>query len=210
VTGETRSSRFEIRCVVADGHPVFLQGVASVLARSRFAVAGIASTAKDTVAVIRAAEPNVAVLDPATLGMSAEQLADASAHTRVVIFTGDDGETVLRDALDAGAAGYAFKSQPLETIVDVVELVAGGGSWVDPAAAPAIVAHGADAVASLTPRERDVLALVAEGQGYQEIAGALSITVSTVQQHVASAMVRLSAESRTHAVATALRLFLID
>jgi DNA-binding NarL/FixJ family response regulator len=210
VTAETRSSPFEIRCVVADGHPVFLQGVASVLARSRFAVAGIASSAKDTVAVIRAAEPHVAVLDPATLGMSAEQLADASAHSRVVIFTGDDGETVLRDALDAGAAAYVFKSQPLETLVDLVELVAGGGSWVDPAAAPAIVAHGAGAVASLTPRERDVLALVAEGQGYQEIAGTLSITVSTVQQHVASAMVRLSAGSRTQAVATALRLFLID
>jgi DNA-binding NarL/FixJ family response regulator len=181
----------------------------AALLEAGFSVAGSASNADELLQLIRESRPDVAVLDGAMLGVGGQEVAAACTKTRIVIFTGSDRDTVLREGIEAGARGYVFKSQPLEVLVEAVGIVARGGSWVDPGAAPTLVARSADMVATLTPRERDVLALVAFGRTYADIAERLSITVSTVQQHVTSAMDHLSADTRTEAVATALRLSLI-
>jgi DNA-binding NarL/FixJ family response regulator len=184
--------------------------IEAVLSAGGFEVVGAASNAGDVLDLIEQKSPDVAVLDAAMLGMDGEQLGRACSKTRVVIYTGSDGNSVLRDGVEPGAFAYVSKSQGLTTLVDVVGIVAGGGSWVDPAVSPILVAKGARAAGSLTPREREVLELVADGRSYQEIADLLEITVSTVQQHVASAIHRLAADTRTQAVAVALRRFLID
>lgn len=193
--------------MVADGHSAVVAGIVPVLTGAGFVVEATASTARDAVEAIRGAAPDVAVVDAATLAMTRDDLADACAHTRVVVFTAD-GTTA--EALAAGAHAYVFKSHALDLLVEVVDTVAGGSSWVDPGAAARVIAHGAASAASLTAREREVLCLVADGHSYNEIGDTLSLAASTVQQHVRSAMTRLAADTRTQAVATALRLYLID
>lgn len=187
-----------------------LRAVGSVLVEAGFDLVGELSSPAELLDWIRSSRPNVVVVDAAMLGVSGQALGQACAETRVVIFTGSDGEAVLRDGVEPGAQAYVSKSQKLEVLVEVVDTVAAGGSWVDPTLAPTLVSKGAKGAEALTPRERDVLVLVADGSSYQEISKELSIAVSTVQQHVASAVGHLEAHNRTQAVAVALRLFLID
>jgi DNA-binding NarL/FixJ family response regulator len=187
-----------------------LRAVASVVVGAGFELVGELSGPGELLERIRISRPDVLVVDAAMLGVSGEDLGRACAETRVVIFTGSDGDTVLRDGVEPGALAYVSKSQRLEVLVEVIETVAAGGSWVDPAVAPTLASKGVKIAEALTPRERDVLALVADGRSYHQISEALSITISTVQQHVRSAVGRLEANTRTQAVATALRLFLID
>jgi DNA-binding NarL/FixJ family response regulator len=187
-----------------------LRAIEEVLVNAGFECVGALLERDDLLSTIRATKPDVLVIDAAMLGITGEELGQACAEVRVVIFTGNDGHTVLREGVEPGALAYVSKSQRLEHLVEVVDIVAAGGSWVDPAVAPTLVAKAAHADESLTPRERDVLALVADGRSYEEIAKTLAITVSTVQQHVTSAVSRLDANTRTQAVAMALRLFLID
>lgn len=203
-------SRSEVRCLVADGHPVMLRAIELVLTEAGFDLVGSLPEREELLSTIRATRPDVLVIDAAMLGIRGEDLAQACAEVRVVIYTGSDGDAVLREGVEPGALAYVSKSQTLQFLVEVVDIVAAGGSWVDPAVAPTLVAKGVPVAEALTPRERDVLALVADGRSYQEIAEALSISVSTVQQHVTRAVGRLAASTRTQAVAMALRRFLID
>lgn len=186
-----------------------LRAIESVLVKAGFEFVGALSERDELLDTIRATKPDVVVLDAAMLGMTGAELGQACAQARVVIFTGNDGDTVLDEGVEPGALAYVSKSQSLEFLVDVVDVVAAGGSWVDPALASGLVAKAARVAEVLTPRERDVLALVADGRSYEEIAKTLSITVSTVQQHVTGAVSSLEANTRTQAVAMALRLFLI-
>jgi DNA-binding NarL/FixJ family response regulator len=210
VVSATQSSRSGIRCLIADGHPMMLRAIESVLMEAGFELVGALSERDDLLATIREVRPDVLVLDAAMLGISGEDLSRACAEVRVVIFTANDGDTVSREGVEPGAFAYVSKSQRLEFLVEVIDIIAAGGSWVDPAVAPTLVAKGVQVAEVLTPRERDVLALVADGRSYQEISESLSITISTVQQHVTSGVSRLGANTRTQAVAMALRLFLIQ
>jgi DNA-binding NarL/FixJ family response regulator len=187
-----------------------LRAIEAVLVSAGFECVGAISERDDLLSTIRAAKPDVLIVDAAMLGITGEELSQACAEVRVVIFTGSDGHTVLHEGVEPGALAYVSKSQRLEHLVEVVDIVAAGGTWVDPAAAPTLVAKAVTVAEGLTPRERDVLALVADGRSYEEISKTLAITISTVQQHVTSAVSRLDANTRTQAVATALRLFLID
>lgn len=205
----TAIQRALVRCAVGDSHPVMLDSVASALSDAGFAVVSTASTSAQTLRAISALAPDVAVLDAAMLAMTGEELGQACLATRVVIFTGSDGENVLREGVEPGALAYVSKSQPLEVLVDIVDIVASGGSWVDPAVAPILIAHGARSE-MLTRRESEVLERVSNGASYQEIADELGIAVPTVQQHVTSAMAHLAAGTRTQAVAAALRLLLFE
>ncbi|MBA3841124.1 MAG: response regulator transcription factor [Actinobacteria bacterium] len=203
-------SRSTVRVVVADGHPVMLSAIAAELRRAGFNLVGTATSSERILTLVEETQPDVAVLDAAMLAMTGKNLAAVCAATRVVIFTGSDGHTVLDQGIEPGALAYISKTQPLGALVDVVDTVAAGRSWVDPAVAPILVAKVAADGDVLTPRERQVLALVADGCSYQEISERLAIAVSTVQQHVTSAMQGLAADTRTQAVALALRSFMID
>jgi DNA-binding NarL/FixJ family response regulator len=140
----------------------------------------------------------------------ARRLSAESSPTAVILFTGHGDRAVLLDALDAGARGFLVKEAPLEDLLRAIRMVAAGGTYVDPALAGILAGPQVpERLRSLTKRERDVLRLLADGMRNEQVAVALSISPLTVRTHVKNAMEKLEADTRTHAVARALRESLI-
>lgn len=141
---------------------------------------------------------------------AARRLRDLAPRTRLLLYTGYGNAELAKDALGAGAHGVILKDAPLSELACAVEIVAGGGDYIDPSLSP----EGrppcpAPEHPPLTPRERTVLHLLAEGHTNDQAGGELSISPDTVQTHVRNAMKKLGADTRTQAVATALRRDLI-
>jgi two-component system response regulator DesR len=128
----------------------------------------------------------------------------SSPDTSIMLYTAYGDRALLMEALDAGARGFLLKEAPLGDLVRAVETVAGGGVYVDPVLA-GVVASATDKLPALTQRERDVLRLLADGLSNEEIGQRLFISAETVRTHVRKAMAKLDADTRTQAVATALR-----
>jgi len=168
----------------------------------------------EALATIRATQPDVAILDVAmspTSGIDvARRVADVSPKTKVILYTGHNDLGLLDRALDAGARGFVLKEGTLESLEEAVRTVAGGGTWVDSRLATAVASpETVSSLPPLTPREREILGLVANGLTNDKVAATLAISPETVQSHVRHAMVKLEADTRTEAVATALRHSLI-
>ena len=133
------------------------------------------------------------------------------ADTAIVFYTAFGDRALLSEALDAGARGFVLKEAPLVDLVRAVERVAGGDAYVDPVLAGVLVSGQlADRVPALTQRERETLRLLADGLSNEEIGKRLHISPETVRTHVRKAMAKLEADTRTQAVATALRQSLIS
>ena len=114
------------------------------------------------------------------------------------------------EAVDAGARGLVLKEAPLTDLLRAIETVAGGGTYVDSVLAGTLASGRATGkLAELTERERDVLRLLADGNNFEQIGQQLFVASETVRPHVQKAMRRLDADTRTQAVATALRQKLI-
>jgi DNA-binding NarL/FixJ family response regulator len=116
---------------------------------------------------------------------------------------------LLAEALDAGARGFILKESPISELLGAVRLVGAGGTYVDPALAPTLVRAGATGHPALSQREREILRHLADGQKNDEIAKELSISPDTVRTYIRRAMEKLEADTRTQAVAIALRESLI-
>jgi DNA-binding NarL/FixJ family response regulator len=156
----------------------------------------------------------VAILDLRMPGMSgievARQVARSAPDTAIILYTAFGDRALLTEALDAGARGFVLKEAPLAEVVRAVELVASGRTYVDPVLAGVLSSSAAtERMTSLTQRERDVLRLLADGMSNEEIGKTLFISPETVRTHVRKAMAKLDADTRTQAVATALRQSLI-
>jgi DNA-binding NarL/FixJ family response regulator len=117
---------------------------------------------------------------------------------------------MLTEALDAGVRGFLLKEGPLEDLARAVRAVAGGSQYIDPVLAGTLALAANEPVPQLTQRERDVLRLLAEGHANEEIGRQLFISAETVRTHIRKAMAKLGAETRTEAVAKALRQHLIS
>jgi DNA-binding NarL/FixJ family response regulator len=203
-----------ITCIVADDHPAMVEAVADVLAENGVEVVGRARDGQEALAKIEARRPKVALVDvrmPRLSGIElARRAAVAAPETAVVLYTAYGDRALLTEALDAGVRGFVLKEAPLVDLARAVSLVAGGGTYVDPVLAGYIAqSHAADALPSLTQREREVLRLLADGNSNEEIGKQLFISPETVRTHVRKAMAKLDADTRTQAVATALRQSLI-
>jgi DNA-binding NarL/FixJ family response regulator len=195
-------------CLLADDHPVLCAAVAEFLGSAGYRVIG--PVADGRAAVDAASEqPDAAVLDyrmPRLAGAElVHELLAASPGTRIVIYTADGSEELAAGALAAGAAGVVLKEAPLTDLTRALEAVLAGGIYLDPA-----LAQRDPRSARLTAREREVLELLAEGIGHEEIGKQLGIGAETVRTHLRKACERLGAATRTEAVATALRLGLIQ
>ena len=132
---------------------------------------------------------------------------DTSPETKIVVYTADADEALVRSALGAGASAVLLKESPLDDLVRAVETSMAGATYVDPA-----LSFGLDATVGtpvLTDRECSVLTLLAEGMSHDEIGAQLSISGETVRTHVRKASKRLGGATRTETVAKALRLGLI-
>jgi DNA-binding NarL/FixJ family response regulator len=204
-----------ITCVIADDHPAMLTAVAEILERSGVEVVGRARDGAEAVALIESEKPRVALVDvrmPRLSGIEvAERVAALSPETAVVFYTAFGDRALLSEALDVGARGFVLKEAPLVDLVRAVERVAAGEAYVDPVLAGVLVSgHLTDRVPSLTQRERETLRLLADGLANEEIGKRLHISPETVRTHVRKAMAKLEADTRTQAVATALRQSIIS
>ena len=202
-------------CLVADDHPAVVEAVADVLTANGIDVVGRARTGTDALAQIEQHLPRVALLDlrmPGLSGMDiARRVARAAPETAVILYTAFGDRALLTEAMDAGARGFVLKEAPLAEVVRAVELVASGRTYVDPVLAGVLSSASAtDKIPNLTHRERDVLRLLADGLSNDAIGKSLFISHETVRTHVRKAMAKLDADTRTQAVATALRQSLIS
>ena len=203
-----------ITCLVADDHPAVVEAVADVLAESGIEIAGRARDGREALERIETLKPQVALLDLRMPGLSgievARQLSRSTPETAVILYTAFGDRALLIEAMDAGARGFVLKEAPLAEVVRAVELVAAGRTYVDPVLAGVLSSSAAtEKMSKLTQRERDVLRLLADGLSNEEIGKALFISPETVRTHVRKAMAKLDADTRTQAVATALRQSLI-
>ena len=126
-------------------------------------------------------------------------------ETQLVLFSGYGDRALLLEALDAGVRGFVLKEAPLDDLVRAVNALVAGESYIDPVLAGALAASAGERVTELTVRERDVLRLLADGLSNEEIGKRLFISAETVRTHLRKAMDKLGAETRTQAVAVALR-----
>lgn len=203
-----RDALSDPRCLVADDHPALVTAVCDYLSANGFEIVGSASDGRRAVTLALDTRPEVALVDfrmpRLSGGELVRQLKTASPETAIAVYTADADEVVAAEVIGAGAVALVLKEAPLADLVRALESALDGVIYLDPALQRPTVAG-----AALTPRELDVLRLLAEGLQHEQIGSRLGITAETVRSHVRKASDRLGATTRTQAVATALRLGLI-
>jgi DNA-binding NarL/FixJ family response regulator len=205
----------KIRCVVADDHPAILDAVGRFLREAEeIDLVGLASDGDQAARIIATTGPAVAILDVRMPGHSGVDLArslhSARSATAVILYTGEADRALLLEALDAGARGFMLKEAPLGDVLRAIGIVARGGTYVDAGLAGLLTGGDASGRLSiLTQREREILRLLADGMRNEEVGAHLHLSPHTVRTHVKNAMEKLDADTRTQAVATALRQSLI-
>jgi two-component system nitrate/nitrite response regulator NarL len=172
-----------VRLMLVDDHPLVRDGLRARLeAVSGFEVVAEAGDAESALAEARRAAPDLVLMDIGMKGVNGieatRRLTAALPALRVLVLSMYDNAEYVREARHAGALGYLLKDQPAEEIVAAIRSVVAGGSHF---ASPADDAPAADA--ALTPREREVLALIAEGLSSREIGERLAMGVRTVETH---------------------------
>ena len=204
------------RVVLVEDHALTRAGLGAALVAAGFSVVGEADDGPRGLEEVRRLAPDVAVIDLGLPGMDGveltRQLRHDVPHTGIVILTMHDLDTEVLAALAAGADAYCVKSTKTEGVVTAVRVVAEGGAYFDPAVAHIALRRVADPEGSatsrpspLSPRETEILKLVADGVGNAEIAQRLSIGLGTVKGHIRDILEKLSASDRTQAAVVALR-----
>jgi DNA-binding NarL/FixJ family response regulator len=203
----------EITCLIVDDHEVVREGLRLSLSRApNIRVIGEASDGKSAVALAERRRPDVVIMDvrmPEMDGLEATKLlGQRNPDIPVLIFTAYSERSLLSRGLDSGAKGYILKEAPHQTLVRAIEKVSSGEVYVDPALMPAFLPGKGDDM--LTVREREILQLLADGMSNADVAAKLFISQETVKSHVRHILTKLEADTRTHAVAIALREAIID
>jgi DNA-binding NarL/FixJ family response regulator len=206
------------RVLVVDDHPVVREGLVSVLEdQPEIEVVGAVDSAEQAVAQIGRLRPDIVLLDlelPGMDGVTAiPRLLAAHPAAGVIVFTAYDTEERVLGALRAGARGYLLKGASGQEIGQAIRAVQSGGSHLAPRVASTLLAQvhtPGKAGPVLSPREREVLQLVADGLPTKQIARALNITERTVKFHVASLMRKLDADNRAQMVAVAAQRHLLE
>lgn len=213
-----------ITVVVADDQPLVRAGISMLLAaESDVRIAGEASDGREAVELATALQPDVVVMDvrmpvmdgvAATRKLTADDLSSGPDRlTKVLVLTTFDDDDAVYGALRAGASGFVLKHAAPTDLIAAVRKVAAGEAWIDPAVARKVIAavaglgnvgHGAsELVERLTPREREVLVLMAHGLSNAEIRDRLVLSEATVKTHVARVVMKTGSRDRTQAVVLA-------
>ncbi len=217
-----------VRLLICDDHKLLTDAL-SIVANSDDGVTLVApafNDPEDAVAAVGEHRPDVALMDVSfeghdLTGIDATRLIkDASPETSVVIVTGQDEERLLVEAVEAGASGFLRKSEAVDRVLDVVKAAARGEVLVDPAVLARVLGQVARAreaqtdadrrIADLTPRELEILAVLAEGGRNEDVAAALHISPQTLQTHVHNILTKLGVRSKLEAVVFAVKRGVIE
>jgi DNA-binding NarL/FixJ family response regulator len=199
-----------MRLVLIEDHQALREGLELLLSREGCEVVGTAGDAAAGQALVEAERPDVALVD-IRLGEDdgidlTRRLLDADPDRRIVLYTGSADEELLFSGLDSGARGYALKDGSPRELVEALELVAQGGTYVDPRLRPALLSRrSTERLPSLSNREREILDLLAQGLTGEQVAELLVLSAETIKTHIRNAMNKLEAHTRVHAIAIALR-----
>ena len=203
------------RVLLVEDHPLTRSGLRAALGGAGFDVVGEADDGLRGLEQAVALAPDVAVIDIGLPGIDGieltRRLRQAAPQTRVVILTMHDLDTEVLGGLAAGADAYCVKSSDPQGVIAAVRVVADGGAYFDPAIAHVVLRKVVGPSASpagpspLTPRETEILRLIADGVGNADIAKRLSIGLGTVKGHIREILEKLSAADRTQAAVVALR-----
>ena len=204
--------------VIGDDHTLFADALSTVLAQQGFDVLDIAHTFNRTVAVVGRLQPDVCLIDRHfTDGDSTRLIARlviACPTTKIVVLTADRDPQGMLHAMSAGATGYVHKSQGLATLFGAIRRAYAGDTVVElPSATPARTGRDMDVIrlaAYLTGRERQCLALLAEGLSTVAMARRLGVSATTVRSHVQAVLTKLGVHSRLQAASLAVRHSLLD
>lgn len=204
-----------IRVFLVEDHQLVREGIRLLLERTRHVeVVGEASSGEGAAALLEATRPDVVILDVTLPGMDGFQLLDVIARSyptvRCIVLSMHRDESHVRQAVLRGAVGYVVKDSAAEELEFALEAIARGGLYLSPAVARYAsgnpeVRTGAPSVSQLTPRQREILTMVASGLTSLAIAHELRISVKTVETHRSSLMARLGIHDVAGLVRFALR-----
>jgi DNA-binding NarL/FixJ family response regulator len=209
-----------IQVAVADDQPLLRTGLCGIIGTAPdMTVVGDAGTGRQTVELVRRHRPDVVLMDirmPDLDGLEATRLITTSSSTKVLILTTFDLDEYVYGALRGGASGFLLKDTPPQDLLAAIRIVAAGDALLAPAITKKLIAEFATTpsqpitpalpeLANITDRERDVLALIAEGMSNAEIAQRLHIGPGTAKTHVAHLLTKLNARDRVQLVIIAHR-----
>ena len=200
-----------IRCLIVDEHPVVRQGIRALLERELPGVEVLDAASPEAAVQAASPAPDVVVVDPSSAGGNVEAMVTElrqSLDSAIVVFTGNGGPRLLADALKAGVKGYVRKDSPPEDLVRAIRAAHSGEFYVDPALSSTIVLEEGDR--TLTARQREILQMLADGLQTDAVARELGLSTETVRTHTKRILAKLHADTRTQAVAIAIRNGLIQ
>jgi len=197
------------KLVLIDDHEALRGGLEVMLNNAGLDVVGAAGNIAAGLDLVDHARPDVAIVDirmPDGSGIElTRQLLERQPDLAVVLYTGDADAELLYEGLDSGARGYVLKAGSMEELLGAIRQVASGGSYVDPRLDRILLSPRATArVPQLSPREREIMNLMAEGLTAEQIGGQITVSVETVRTHVRNVIRKLQARNRVHAIAIAL------
>lgn len=202
-----------IRILTADDHPLLREGIAALVsAEPDMEVVAQASTGREAIEQFRRHRPDVTLMDlqmPEMGGLDAIiAIRGEFPDARVVVLTTYAGDVQVARALKAGARGYLLKGEVHTSLLETIRGVHAGKKRLPPDVAAELAIHTTDD--QLTPRELDILKLIAKGNANKEIAAQLSIREDTVKSHVGNILEKLGANDRTHAVTIGIKRGIIE
>ena len=202
-----------IRVLAVDDHPLLREGVAALIGnQTDMELIAEASNGREALEQFRTHRPDITLMDlqmPEMSGIDAmSAIRGEFPDARIIVLTTHAGDALVSRALKAGARAYLLKGLLRKELLDTIRAVHLGQKRVSPEVAVEIAEHASDD--ALTPREIDVLRLIAKGSANKIIAAELSLTEETVKSHIRNILSKLGANDRTHAVAIGLRRGIID
>lgn len=206
-----------IRCILVDDHTLIREGVRRLLEGEQgFAVQGEASGAAEAVTLARQSKPDIVLMDIGMPGMSAFEAARMIVRecprTRVVFLTMHEDEEYLLKCLEVGASGYILKDSPASRVIGALREVHAGGKYLSPRVMRRLVANfrsPTDVMRArgpiLTPREHEVVKLLAEGNSVKKVADLLGVSSKTVEAHKFNLMRKLDIHNKAQLVTYAIQ-----
>jgi DNA-binding NarL/FixJ family response regulator len=197
------------KLAIIDDHEALREALGVLLRQGGIEIVGTAGNVAAAPDVVEHGDPEVVLVDirlPDGSGIElARDLLARRPELGVILYTGDSDAELLYTGLDSGARGYALKAGSTDELLGAIAKVAAGGSYVDPRLDRILLSPRAtESVPQLSPREREIMHLMAEGLTAEAIGDRLNVSVETVRTHVRNAIRKLQARNRVHAIALAL------